>query len=323
MASITELKNRIKILISFAKVVNIQKIVVMKDIAEIKSQISYLTDTHSLILKVLNDIRKHNSSIIDRGLLPTKSSEEKIKKNSTKTNIYKKVVFLMETKPIDKYAQYSLKKMVEYSKDINTDETLIIAVGDELERELKKAKIKIYKSFDNKIAFSSLLFGEVSSLTHILYESLIAGEILFMFDDVNSPSKLKEIQLVPFSHDLGASEINKTVIKKGDVNHFNDILSGINFKKTSFPENIINTLDFLTNMQLANLIKIAFLSYQLNIKNRELYSLDDKEKNIIKEEEVTKLLMQRVRKEKVTNELITTSGAFLNLSKKKKGDYND
>ena len=292
MASITELKNRIKILISFAKVVNIQKIVVMKDIAEIKSQISYLKDTHSLILKVLNDVRKHNSSIIDRGLLPGETS--KVKTNESK-NIYKKVIFLMETKPIDKYAQYSLKKMVEYSKKINTEETLIIAIGEELERELKKAKIKLYKSFDNKVAFSNLLFDEVSSLTHILYDSLISGKILFMFDDVNSPSKLKEIQLVPFYHDLGASEIDESVMKINNENPFNDILSAIDFKKTSFPENIINTLDFLTNMQLANLIKIAFLSYQLNIKNRELYSLDDKEKNIIKVEEVAKLLMQRVR----------------------------
>lgn len=320
MASITELKNRIKILISFAKVVNIQKIVVMKDIAEIKGQISYLRDTHSLVFKVLSDIRKHNSSIIDRGLLPTGPSKNKQKKSK---NIYKEVIFLMETKPIDKYAQYSLKKMVQYSKDIDTDETLIIAVGDELKRELKKAGIRIYKSFNNKIAFSNLLFNEVSSLTHTLYESLISGKILFMFDDVNSPSKLKEIQLVPFSHDLGASEIDKSAIKMDKNNYFNEILSSINFKKTSFPENIINTLDFLTNMQLANLIKIAFLSYQLNIKNRELYSLDDKEKNILKEEEVAKLLMQRVRKEKVTNELITTSGAFLNLNKKKKGDEDD
>ncbi|MCP4336412.1 MAG: hypothetical protein GY679_01015 [Mycoplasma sp.] len=299
MASLKQLNDKIKTFNDFKKVVNIQKVVVMKDISELKKVVNQAKFRNAIFNNLIIDMQK-KFNIYDPAVFSTK-------RNIVPEN--KDLHFIIGTKGAGSFSKYSGKLILEYIKKNHKPNDINVVVGEELGKLLKRNNLKVLNVMEDKYLGNIILFKNISFQVLSAFQDLMFKKTDLLF--LNSVSKkVESYSIFP---------LNK---KKVDLSNFRSqvdesdfkIIKGIKLNSTELQKDLSTVAEHLSALTIEMKIYSFIIEYKLSTKLRELQSLEDKEKNI--DEEISKIVLisQRVRKENITNELLTNATAFAALN---------
>lgn len=302
MASIAILKKQVKTLNDFTKVVNIQKIVVMKEI----SQWQNVIDESRVISHVFSElVYKLNKSykVLSEDYFDSNKSKKAIKKIPINRDLH----FLVEGNVVDNITEYELKVVAEHCEKNNKPDDVYVIIGENLGKYMIKKGFNVFNTMKSSDLNNSMIYSRVAHQILVAYDDLIYNKATFGFLDTTMKA---------FNSDV-IFPIQKDEIKNlpKNMEEYDKILN-IKPSKVKWVKDYDSVANSLIKTSIESLIYKRIVEYLLAIKRRELQSLDDKEKNILEEINLVNLKIQRVRKDAVTNELLTNATAFQALSEK-------
>ncbi len=299
MPSIKQLNDKIKVFNDFKKVVNIQKIVVMKEIVERKKVVNQAKFRNDMFNNLILDMQK-KFGVFDPSMFSPSGS---------KVPIDRDLHFLIGPQGMGGFSDYSNQLILEYIKKNHKKEDLNVVIGTELAKLLAKHEINVLHVMDDKESDDVALFKRVSFQVLRAFKDLMFTNTDMLF--LNSGTKkIESYPIFPFNKE-------KVVLEEGTYSVDEDILSileRINLFTADWQEDLSTVAEYLSSLAIEMKTYSIMVQHRLSAKLRELQSLDDKEKNIDEEISRVVLMSQRVRKENVTNELLTNATAFAALT---------
>lgn len=300
MASLRQLQSKVKTFKDFQKVVNIQKIVVMKEIIQWKARIEQAEFRRHLFVNRLIEINNH-FHVFDSSIFNTKKTSIPIKRD---------IHFILVNPPEDKLGDYANKLIVEYCKKNNSPDDIYVIVGNGLDESFRRADLNVIKVMKDAKMEDVEIYARIAFQILRGHSDMLFHRAKFIF--LNAIEKrIVEEPLFPFERKIHE-------FTKEEQDKFTDdmkILLATNVKKVTFYKDIERVANTIISEAINMQVYAITIQYRLAMCMRELQALDDKEKNIQAEIETIKLKMQRVRKDNITNELLTNAVAFGALSK--------
>ena len=309
MASIRQLADKIKTFEDFSKVVNIQKIVVMKEIIELKKNISQLNFRDILFTNLIIDLHKKH------GVYANDMFSDKGNRVPTKRNLY---FVLSSNKVMTKDFAYTNKLLVQHIKKNHKEEDIYVVVNKGLAKMLVSEGINVRSSIDANLIDSPSLYTRIAKQVVQGYQDMMYVVSNFIFFDVDT-KQITEIPLLPLpKKKRKVEELDN--YKASMKNIENRIIREMNISKAVWMRNLEAVSLKVIEVAIKGKAFYVMTKYLLTTKLRELTSLDDKERNIRDEILEIKLKMQRIRQESVTNELLTNAVAFSVLNEEEEED---
>lgn len=297
MASIANLKKQVKTLNDFTKVVNIQKIVVMKEISQWQSVIEESRMISHVFSELVYKLNKSYKVLSEDYF----ANEKKNKKIPIDRDLH----FLVEGNIVDNITDYELKVVSEYCKKNNKPEDVYVIIGEKLGEYMIKEGFDVLNVMKSADLNNTMIYSRVAHQILVAYDDLIYNKATFGFLDTTMKAFNSDVIFPIVKEDVKELPEN--------MEEYNKILN-IKPSRTKWVKDYDSVANSLIRTSIESLIYKRIVEYLLAIKRRELQSLDDKEKNILEEIEIVKLKIQRVRKDAVTNELLTNATAFQALS---------
>ncbi len=299
MASLRQLNDKIKTFNDFKKVVNIQKVVVMKEIAEWKKVVNQAKFRNNIFNNLILDIQK-KFHIYDSAFFSND-------KNSVPVD--RDLHFLIGPKGMGGFTDYANKLILEFIKKNHKPEDVYVVIGTELAKLLNKEEINILHVMDHKKTDDIALFKRISFQVLRAFKDLMFKHTDLLF--LNSGTKqVEHYPIFPFNK-------KKVDLSKGEFKTDNEtlnIINGIKLTTVEWQKDLSAVSEHMLSLAIEMKTYSIMVEHKLSAKLRELQSLEDKEKNINEEIASIVLMAQRVRKENVTNELLTNATAFAALS---------
>ncbi len=305
MASLRQLANQIKTFNDFKKVINIQKIVVMKEIAERQKVIAQA----QLRSKVFNNFmielyKKH-------GAFHSSFFDEKKAGVPVKRNMH----FIMSNPTTDRVGEYGNKLILDFIKKNNGPDDVYVVIGHALAKVLRDGGLNIISVIKQEETNSIMIYNRIAFLVLRGYRDLLFVRATFTF--LNMITKQVEAKKI-FPFDSKKSKVD--VSGENEIGSISKFVQSSKLNKVTWLRSLEEASTRIARFAIEMEIYSTMVEYRLSMKMRELQSLDDKEKNIIEEIDIVKLNMQRVRKENVTNELLTNAVAFAALNEEEEED---
>ena len=297
MASLKQLKDKIKTFNDFTKVVNIQKIAVMKEIGEIKKVIDQSFYRKIIFNNYLIDIQKKHK-LFDTSIFNSEKAKIPNKRN---------MHFVLGNPKSDKLGEYGNKLLAEHIKNnYSIKEDLFVAIGETLSEHLMSQGINVVKTvpLGSDLA-SSIIYQRISWQLYKGYTDLMFNKANFLYLSLTTKN-VEEKNIFPFSD-------KKQEIDSDNFNSLGEtfnIINKVKLSKVVWRKDVSAVAERIFMLAIEMTVYKTIVEYRLSLKTRELQTLDDKEKNIKDEIQKVKLKMQTVRKEGITNELLTSAVAF-------------
>lgn len=295
MASLRQLQNKVKTFKDFQKVVNIQKIVVMKEIAEKKKYIEQakfrMQVFNNAMLDMNDKYRIYNAGYFDA--------------EKTIIPIHRDLHIILPNPTSDKLGDYGNKLIVEYIQKNHRPDDVYVAIGPELSKFLVSKGINVIKTFEDVAIDSQATYARIAHQIVRGYEDLMFVKASFIYLSVIN-RQVVQTQLFPFD----SKKVEFTTEEKANANQSSQIVLATDFQKSAYFKDVAAVGDHIVHLAIQMKVYWTMIEYRVALAMRELQSLDDKEKNIKSEIELVKLKMQRVRKDSITNELLTNAVAF-------------
>lgn len=304
MPSIRQLKDKIKTLNDFKKVVNIQKIASMKEISEIKKVVSQINFRGALFTQYMHDIHK-KFGIYEEAMFDKAKS-----KVPTKRNIH----FVMGNPRSDRLGDYSGKLIMEFIEKNHDREDFYVVISKELAEFMISKDLKVIKIMPLVAYNDTTIYQRIAWQIFRGYNDMMFIGATFIYLSM-ADKQVVETTIFPFDIDQMLEKVKEHSRDFSFLGLADKIYQSVNIKKVNWKRDLNVVSEKIIKLALEMKVYAIIVEYRLSLKMRELQSLDDKEKNILEEQEKIKLLMQRVRKESITNELLTSAVAFGAINK--------
>ena len=295
MASLKQLADKIKTFQDFSKVVNIQKIVVMKEIAEQKKIIKQLDFRDMLFSNLIIDLHKKHGAF-DKSFFSSKKP---------RVPFIRDLHFIMSSSTHGSVGEYSNKLIIDFIKKNHKPEDIYVVVGKNLGDMLKKKKYNVINVMMDASMETNDTYERIAAQVLRGYRDLMFVRSTFSFFDMAS-KQITEMKLFPFAKEK--REFDKTNMTEFAIE--NVVVEDMKLSKITWLRDLDLVSQKIAQFAIREKSFYIMTKYRLSAKLRELQALDDKEKNILEEITMVKLKMQRVRQESVTNELLTNAVAF-------------
>lgn len=304
MASIANLKKKVKTLNDFTKVVNIQKIVVMKEIAQWQKVIEKSDGIKRVFIDLVEKLNKSHKA------LPNDYFFEEGKK-PRRIPVPRKLHFIVEGDIRDNISEYELKLVAEYCRLNNKPEDIYVIIGENLGEVMQKEGFKILNVMPTAELSDTLIYSRIAHQLLVSYNDMIHDGATFGFLDTTIKQFNRE-NIFPLKREV----LNMEKIENEEF----AAITKLKVSKTQWYKDYDAVAQSLIKTAIESLVYQKIVEYSLTMKRRELQGLDDKEKNIHEEIGKVKLQMSRVRKDAVTNELLTNATAFAALAGEEGGE---
>ncbi|WP_161565521.1 MULTISPECIES: F0F1 ATP synthase subunit gamma [unclassified Mycoplasma] len=295
MANLRQLKNRIKTFGEFTRVINIQKIQIIREIGEIKDKIDQINFSYTVFNNYMIDLYRKYNVYEPAMFLVEKSRVPK------KRNLY----FVMANPSSDRLGKYAHRLINEYISKNHTANDIYVVIGRELADFLTKRGINVAKQMSLQDIDDPSIYRRISWQIYRGYSDLMFVEAQLIYLSAIE-QRVVSLSIYPFE--------NKTKkLTKHDWENFGSaisIIEEIDLSKVTWRRDLSSVAERIAKLAIELKVYESMIQYRLSLKTRELQSLEDKENNIKSEVERVQAMMQRVRKENITNELITSAVAF-------------
>lgn len=305
MASLRQLQNKVKTFKDFQKVVNIQKIVVMKEIIELKKYIEQATFRRKLFTNQMLDMNK-KYHVLDASIFDIKKSNIPVNRN---------LHFILPNPSEDKLGNYANRLILEFIKKNHSPADLYVIIGNELDKDLIENGLNVIKVMKNISINDQTLYSRIAFQIMRGHSDMLFNKANFIYLNIIE-KKVVEQSLFPFNtqkHEFSQEELSRFT---EDMR----LMLGTNVGKVTFYKDVEKVSKHMLKQAINMQVYSTMIEYRMAMAMRELQSLDDKEKNIKTEIEMIRLRMQRVRKDNITNELLTNAVAFGAINSKEDED---
>ncbi len=306
MASLRQLQNKVKTFKDFQKVVNIQKIVVMKKIVELKRFVEQASFRRKLFTNQLLEMNK-KYHILDPSIFDAKKSNIPVQRD---------IHFVLPNPSDDKIGEYANKLIVEHVQANHSRNDLYVVVGGvDLDKSLKEIGANVIKVMDSSSIDDQDTYARIAFQILRGHSDMLFRKANFIYLNVIEKKVIEE-SLFPFD----VSRHDFTVDEKSRFTEDMKMILDTNINKVTFHKDVDAVAKHMLKQAINMQVYSTMINYRVAMCTRELQSLDDKEKNIQTEIEIIKLRMQRVRKDNITNELLTNAVAFGAINSKEDQD---
>ena len=310
-----EIKDKTESLSFFVNFVEISKIRVLQLLNNEVKKLNNIQGLKAANLNLLNAIEerwftKRGISFFDR----------KLKKEKETVNIY----FIVDPKKIDAYSSNMLNKMEEKLSETVTKNDFIVTFGIHVNTICQKLELNIIEHFDYS-AFEDAeeLSEKMSALIEIGIKNNLFNKVIMMIaQSSNSQSEpIIRKQILPFEPILTKSILENDLLDNGEQNkskienienieNYKNVISNINIGKAEWnPDVFVFHEQFSKTIIKQSIHELKVIS-KVEQYNLELQLLEEKKNKLSEQQELMKMLYNRVRKEESTMQSLLLYSAF-------------
>lgn len=310
-----EIKDKTESLSFFVNFVEISKIRVLQLLNNEVKKLNNIQGLKAANLNLLNAIEerwftKRGISFFDR----------KLKKEKETVNIY----FIVDPKKIDAYSSNMLNKMEETLSETVTKNDFIVTFGIHVNTICQKLELNIIEHFDYS-AFEDAeeLSEKMSALIEIGIKNNLFNKVIMMIaQSSNSQSEpIIRKQILPFEPILTKSILENDLLDNGEQNkskienienieNYKNVISNINIGKAEWnPDVFVFHEQFSKTIIKQSIHELKVIS-KVEQYNLELQLLEEKKNKLSEQQELMKMLYNRVRKEESTMQSLLLYSAF-------------
>lgn len=311
-----EIKDKSESLSFFVNFVEISKIRVLQSL---NNEIKKLNNIQGLKLANLNLLNAIEERWFTKKGISFFEREDNSPKKQKESHIY----FVVDPKKIDIYSKNMLEKMEETLSTIVTENDFIVTFGIHVNTICQKLELNIIEHFDYSFfEDAEELSQKMSALIEIgVKNNLFTKAVMMIAQSSNSQSEpIIRKQILPFENivakqvaidDLSEGESEKKYANEiGTVEDYKHIISNINIGKAEWNPDIYVFHEQFTKTIIKQSVHEMKVISKVEQFNLELQLLEEKKNKLSEQQEMMRMLYNRVRKEESTMQSLLLYSAF-------------